>query len=284
MESQPANVLILGGGFAGVYTAMYLERMSRGSPKSALTIGLVNRENYIVFQPLLPEVISGTINVLHATSPIRKLAKNTMLYTRAIEHVDLAARRVILAPGSWPREMAVTYDQLVLAMGLELDCSRISGLREHALGFKNLADALLVRGQLVKRLEAAEIETDDDERRRLLSFVVTGGGFSGVEVVAEMCDFLKQATRVYHRLSWRDVELHLVQGGRTDSAGDGRETRQVRSWRTRTPRRENSSEMPAAKRHRDRGEFPRHGWKPAPLSAEPHVRVDHPVGTDGADP
>jgi NADH dehydrogenase len=98
MPNNQTHVLILGGGFAGVYTAMYLEKALRRQERERIKITLVNRENYIVFQPLLPEVISGTIEILHTISPIRRLTRHAYLHTREIEEIDLENRTVWLAP------------------------------------------------------------------------------------------------------------------------------------------------------------------------------------------
>ena len=176
-------------------------------------IALVNRENYIVFQPLLPEVISGSVELNHVITPIRRMAPRASLYTRDIESIDPVARRVTLSPGIRPTTLTLDYDQLVIAMGTRLDYSKIPGMREHASPFKYLGDALYLRNQLVRMLEEAEAESDPECRRRLLTFVVAGGGFSGVECIAEMNDFLREAVRAYHNISERDVRLILLQRG-----------------------------------------------------------------------
>ena len=204
------------------YSRRRIRRRLRGRASRPLSaeelerteIALVNRENYIVFQPLLPEVISGSVELNHVIAPIRRMAPRASLYTRDIESIDPVARTVTLSPGVRPTALTLDYDQLVIAMGTRLDHSKIPGMREHASPFKNaLGDALYLRNQLVRMLEEAEAESDPECRRRLLTFVVAGGGFSGVECIAEMNDFLREAVRAYHNISEADVRLILLQRG-----------------------------------------------------------------------
>ena len=207
------RILILGGGFGGVYVAVHLGRILSAEELERTEIALVNRENYIVFQPLLPEVISGSIELNHVIAPIRRMAPRASLYTRDIESIDPVARTVTLSPGVRPTTLTLDYHQLVIAMGTRLDHSKIPGMREHASPFKYLGDALYLRNQLVRMLEEAEAESDPECRRRLLTFVVAGGGFSGVECIAEMNDFLREAVCAYHNISEADVRLILLQRG-----------------------------------------------------------------------
>ena len=207
------RILILGGGFGGVYVAVHLGKMLSQRELEETEIALVNRENYIVFQPLLPEVISGGVELNHVIAPIRRMARQAHLYTRDIESIDLNSRTVTLSPGARPTTLTLNYDHLVIAMGTRLDHSKIPGMREHASPFKYLGDALYLRNQLVRMLEEAEAESDSETRKRLLTFVVAGGGFSGVECIAEMNDFLRNAVSAYHNIAQRDLRLILLQRG-----------------------------------------------------------------------
>jgi NADH dehydrogenase len=213
MSNQKTNVLILGGGFAGVYSAMYLERALHPDERARIKITLVNQENYIVFQPLLPEVISGTIEILHVISPIRRLARQVHLHTREIEEIDLRSKTVRLAPGFRPKSLTLAFDHLVIALGTRLDYSKVPGMQEHAIAFKDLGDALRLRNRLVHVLEEAEIEADPQEKRKLLTFVVAGGGFSGVECIAELNDFIRGAARAFHYIRPDDLRVILLQSG-----------------------------------------------------------------------
>jgi len=207
------TILILGGGFGGVYTAVHLEKLMTAAEREAIDIVIVSRDNYMVFQPMLPEVISGSVELNHVICPIRRLAKSARLYTREVEAIDIANRTVKLSPGAKPAPAMINYDHLVIALGTRLDHSRIPGMREHAIPFKYLGDALYLRNQLVRVLEDAEAETDPELRKGLLTFVVAGGGFSGVECIAEMNDFLREAVRSYHSISEKDLRLILLQRG-----------------------------------------------------------------------
>ena len=207
------RILILGGGFGGVYVAVHLGKLLSQRELEETEIALVNRENYIVFQPLLPEVISGSVELNHVIAPIRRMAPRASLYTRDIESIDPVARTVTLSPGARPTPLTLSYDHLVIAMGTRLDYSKIPGMREHASPFKYLGDALYLRNQLVRMLEEAEAESDPETRKRLLTFVVAGGGFSGVECIAEMNDFLREAVGAYHNIAEHDLRLILLQRG-----------------------------------------------------------------------
>ena len=205
------RILILGGGFGGVYVAVHLGKMLSQRELKETEIALVNRENYTVFQPLLPDVISGSVELSHVIAPIRRMAPHAHLYTRDVESIDPVARIVTLSPGVRPTTLTLSYDHLVIAMGTRLDHSKIPGMLEHASPLKYLGDALFLRNQLVRMLEEAETERDPEIRQRLLTFVVAGGGFSGVRCIAEMNDFLREAVNVYHNIAERDLRLVLLQ-------------------------------------------------------------------------
>jgi NADH:ubiquinone reductase (H+-translocating) len=209
MSSTRKRVLILGGGFAGVYAAQSLEKAL--GRRDDIEIALVAKENYFVFQPMLAEVISGSIGLLDTVSPLRRLLPRTDIHVREVESIDLERRVVMTSPGFRPHAHAIEYDHLVLALGNVTDFRGLRGLPEHAMPFKNLADALLLRSRVIRALEEAAIEDDDPVlRRQLLTFVVAGGGFSGVEVVAELNDFVRRVARNYRGLDPKEVRVVLV--------------------------------------------------------------------------
>ncbi|HET9488157.1 MAG TPA: FAD-dependent oxidoreductase [Methylomirabilota bacterium] len=209
--SQPTRIIILGGGFGGVYAALELEKLVGRDPN--VEIHLVSRENYLVFQPMLPEVISGSIGILDTITPIRRLCPRTTLYTRAVERIDLDRRRVTAAAGFGSGQFHLEYDHLVIALGNVTSFSGQPGLMEHALPFKYLGDALALRNRLIHVLEEADIERDPDMRRRLLTFVVAGGGFSGVEAVAELNDFVRAVARSFRTIRVEDLRVILLHAG-----------------------------------------------------------------------
>jgi NADH dehydrogenase len=206
----PKQILILGGGFAGVYTARTLEKLLR--PDEA-EITLVNRENYWVYQPMLPEVISGSIGLTDVVSPIRRLCPRTRLVMREVEAIDLDARKVIVSPGFRPVQTVLSYDYLVIALGSVTNFYGMPGMIENAMPFRTLADALAVRNHLIHALEEADCEDDPELRRKLLTFVVGGGGFSGVEAIAELNDFIHEVKGNYTRLRNEEARCVLVQSG-----------------------------------------------------------------------
>lgn len=210
-ERSHTRVLILGGGFGGVYVAMALEKLLKRD--TAVEIGLVSKENYLVFQPMLPEVISGSIGILDVITPIRRLCPRTNLYTREIESIDLKNKVVTTSSGFRPIPYQLTYDHLVIALGNITSFPGQSGLLEHALPFKYLGDGLVIRNHIIHVLEEADIERDPEVSRALLTFVVAGGGFSGVEAVAELNDFVRAASRSFRNINPQEIRVVLLHAG-----------------------------------------------------------------------
>src|SRR5580658_5869980 len=207
MADREKKVVILGGGFGGVYTARHLEKLL---PPDEASIRLVNRENYWVYQPMLPEVISGSIGITDVVSPIRHLCSRTQLVMRDVEDINLRKKIITLSPGFRPRRLEVPYDYLVIALGGVTNFYGMPGLIENAKPFRTLADALALRNHVLHALEEADVESDPEMRRKLLTFVVGGGGFSGVEVVAELNDFIRHVKRNYLRLRDQPARCVLV--------------------------------------------------------------------------
>ena len=209
MNEPKKRVIILGGGFGGIYTAMHLERALRR--RDDFEIILVNKENYFVFQPMLAEVVSGNIGILDTVSPIRRLLPQTDLHVREVESINLQERVITTTPGFRPQPHVIHFDHLVLTLGNVTDFRGLRGLPEHAIPFKNLGDALHLRNHVIHALEEATIEHENAElRRQLLTFVVAGGGFSGVEVVAELNDFVRDVIRNYRQLDPAELRVVLL--------------------------------------------------------------------------
>ena len=201
------QIVILGGGFGGVYTARCLEKLLR---RDEADISLVNRENYWVYQPMLPEVISGSIALTDVVAPIRRLCPRTNLIMREAEDIDLKNRVVTVSPGFRPRQKKIPYDYLVIALGELTNFYGMPGMLENAMPFRTLADAIALRNHVIHVLEEADVEEDADLRRRLLTFVAGGGGFSGVEVIAELNNFVRSVKKNYLRLQDESVRCVLV--------------------------------------------------------------------------
>jgi NADH dehydrogenase len=207
----PARVVVLGGGFGGVYAALHLERLA--AKGAAVEVAVVNRENYLVFQPMLAEVIAGDVGILDTVSPLRQLLGGTELFVREIESVDLERRVVTLGAGLTPQTLELAFDHLIVALGNVTDFRGVPGLPEHALPFKTLADAVRIRNHVINVLEQSSVMRDEELRRTMLTFVVAGGGFSGTEVAAALNDFVRRAVGHYPSIPREDVRIVLVHSG-----------------------------------------------------------------------
>ncbi len=201
------RVLVCGGGFVGTYAAMRLERRLRGHDDE---IVLVNAENYLQYQPFLPEAASGTIEPRHVVVALRQFLRRTHLIVGEVESIDHAARRarVHLLEGS---SVELDYDVLVLAPGSISRVLPVPGLAEQAVGFKTIDEAIHLRNDVLARLEAAAEITDPDRRRALLTFVFVGGGYAGVEALAELEDLSRSALKRYDELRGERARWVLVE-------------------------------------------------------------------------
>ena len=193
-----------------MYTAKHLENLLQ--PEEA-EISLVNLENYSVYQPMLPEVISGSIGLTDVVSPIRRICTRSHLIMRDVEEIDLVSKMVTVSPGFRPRRLELPYDYLVVALGGTTSFYGMPGMLENAKPFRNLADAVALRNHLIHALEEADVETSPELRTKLLTFVVAGGGFSGVEVMAELNDFVNSVKKSYSRIRKEKVRCVLVHSG-----------------------------------------------------------------------
>lgn len=208
LMSDKKKIVILGGGFGGAYTAMHLESYLK--KQNDFEITLINRENYFVFQPMLAEIVGGSLDLLDTINPLRKLLPKTKLYIREIKSIDTAGKKIILSPKFTHKSLEIPFDHLILALGNVTIFRGMSGLHEHALPFKNLADSLMIRNQLIDVIEAASCEDDPILRKQLLTFVVGGGGFSGTEVVAELNDFVRKMAKQYREIDPSDIRVILA--------------------------------------------------------------------------
>ena len=194
------NLVIIGGGFAGARLAERLE----GRLPEEWRVTLLSRENFITYNPLLPEVVSASLLPGHVIAPLRQLARRTRVAMMQVTDIDFAARTVHHL-GEGPG--VVHYDELVLACGQGADLSLVKGMAQYALPLKTLGDALFMRNRAIVRLEQAELQPDAELRRWLTSFVVIGGGFSGVEVAGGLMDFLRASRRYYRACGGPSVTL-----------------------------------------------------------------------------
>lgn len=207
-QAGKTRVVIVGGGFAGVYTANYLRRHA-----DRISVELINDNNYFVFQPLLPEVTAGTIHVTDAVSPLRLLLPKTRFRMAQVKALDFKRQMVRVLQGHKTRYVRVPYDHLVIACGLEADLAMLPGFAEHGLPIKNIADAYALRNHIIRCLEHADVTNNPELKRKLLTFTVAGGGFSGVETAGELYEMLRRAARFYPYIEPGEIRLVLVHGG-----------------------------------------------------------------------
>jgi NADH dehydrogenase len=201
------RILILGGGFAGMFTARELRR----SLGFSAHIELINDQNYFVFQPLLPEVGAGSITALHAVSPLRFLLRGIFVRKARVESVDFDRKVVTVFQGVQRRPTEVPYDHLVIALGQSVDLSRTPGLTEHAMTMKTLDDARRLRSHIIERLEHAEITGLPEVKQEALTFCVVGGGFSGVETVGEMKELIDRSLKYYPNISASEIRVIVLE-------------------------------------------------------------------------
>jgi NADH dehydrogenase len=206
-SASKKRILILGGGFGGVYTARHLEKLCKR--RQDIEIVLVSRDNFLLMTPLLFEVCSGTLDLRHCSFPIRAFLRTTRFAEAKVQSIDLERRVVHF---STPAETAeLSYDQLVLALGAMTNRVMIPG-SEHAFTFKTLADALLLRNHIIERFERADVEKDPERRQRQLTFVIIGGGLVGVELFGEMTAFVDGIAPLYKHVNRDQVRFILLQG------------------------------------------------------------------------
>lgn len=211
MSNGKPRVLILGGGFGGMYAALEFERaLARGA---SLNVTLVNHDNFFLFTPMLHEVAASDLDITNIVSPIRKLLHRVTFFHGEIESVDLVHQRVGVSHGHEQHCHALPYDHLVLALGSTTNFFDIPGLATRAFTMKSLSDAIILRNHLIANLEEADFECGAGLRAPLLNFVVAGGGFAGVETIAAMNDFLREAVRFFPHLREDMLRITLVSSG-----------------------------------------------------------------------
>jgi NADH:ubiquinone reductase (H+-translocating) len=192
------RVLILGGGFGGIYAALRLEKLL--ARHDDLEVMLVTRDNYFLFTPMLPEVAAAELEQNTIVNPLRKLLRKVKSFVGTIDCIDLDARQVIVSHAFDGHRHELSYDQLIVALGAGTNFFNLPGVEASCLTLKTLGDAVAVRNQLITALEEANSECAAGERQPLLTFIVAGGGFAGVETLGGINDFVREAVRFYPNL------------------------------------------------------------------------------------
>jgi NADH:quinone reductase (non-electrogenic) len=209
-ETYSFPVVILGGGFAGTYCARAL---TAGLHDGAETVALLADKNAMLFHPMLAEVSGSSISPLHVVNPLREFCRGSSIFMGSVEEVDLNEQTVRFSPGPFVHDATLKFEHLVLAIGSVVDVSRVPGMPEHGYLMKTVGDAIRLRADVIHRLEEASVTTDAAVRRRLLTFVVVGGGYSGVETAGQLYDLLRDVHKFYPRLDRKDFRLVLVHSG-----------------------------------------------------------------------
>ncbi|MFI0450954.1 NAD(P)/FAD-dependent oxidoreductase [Actinomadura sp. 6N118] len=210
------KILIVGGGYVGMYTALRLQKKLRGDLRRGdVTITVVDPQSYMTYQPFLPEAAAGNIEPRHVVTPLRKVLKRCTIVNGHVTRIDHAEHRVTVRPagadlaGEKQREFA--YDQLVVAAGSISRTLPIPGLAECGIGFKTVEEAIFLRNHVLHQLDIASAIDDEAARRRALTFVFVGGGFAGVEALAELEDLSRDAVKWYPTIDQSELRWMLVE-------------------------------------------------------------------------
>jgi NADH dehydrogenase len=207
---MPTSAVVLGGGFGGLHTALHLEKLLGGDPDVEVT--LVSRDNFFLFTPMLHEVAASDLDITHIVSPIRTLLKRSTVFIGDVESIDLQRRRVTVSHGFDRHSHELRYDHLVVGLGSITNFYGLPGLEQQALTMKSLSDAIHLRNRAIATLEEADTERLADSGG-LLTFVVAGGGFAGVETLAGLNDFVRESLKFYPRIRPELVRMVLVHSG-----------------------------------------------------------------------
>ncbi len=210
-KRRKKRIVILGGGFGGVYAAMHLEKLL--TQVDAVEICLVSQDNFFLFTPMLHEIAASDLEITNIVNPLRKLLRKVEVLVGDVNQIDLRNKRVLTSRGYHKHSQQLDYDHLVIALGSITNFYDVPGLAGLAIAMKSLRDAIQLRVRILRYLEEANSEGDPAERRSSLTFVVAGGGFAGVETVAAVNDFVREALPFYPNLSEDMLRLMLVHSG-----------------------------------------------------------------------
>jgi NADH dehydrogenase len=209
--TQRKRILILGGGFGGMYVALHLEKTLAHAPDVDITI--INRDNFFLFTPMLHEIAASDLDLTHIVNPVRKLLRKVDFFAGDVEAIDLDKKFVTVSHGFDHHHHDLPYDYLVIALGSITNFFGLPGLEERAVTVKSLGDAIHLRNRIIQHLEEADTECAAKDREPLLTFVVAGGGFAGVETMASIHDFVLEALPYYRNLRKEMIRTIVVHPG-----------------------------------------------------------------------
>src|ERR671923_2778862 len=215
--NKKVRIVILGSGFAGIEVLKRLQKKLKHNEN--VTIILVSRDNFLLFTPMLPEVSTGMIETRHIVTPTRSFINKARFYEANVESIDLDNKKVVIThpigrqfqPIAWDKHI-LEYDYLVITLGSETNFFGIDDIKKNAFTMMSIDDAIILRNHILSMLEQASIELHDkDLRKSLLTFVVVGGGFNGIETVGALNDFVRETIRNYYKnINMTDVRVVLV--------------------------------------------------------------------------
>lgn len=211
-STKKTQIVIAGGGFAGLYAAKYLDKKLARRPDIEVT--LISRENFILFTPMLHEVAAGDLSPGGIVNPLRRILRHVNVVQADIQAIDLTTRKIHCLAGVRDIELEFEFDHLLLTIGSETNFFDNAGIRDWAVTMKSLSDATLLRNRMVALLEEASLEKDEATRRELLTFVTAGGGFAGVETTGAINDFVREAVKFYPSLREETIRVVVVHPGK----------------------------------------------------------------------
>ncbi len=205
--TPPKRILIVGGGYVGLYTALRLEKRL---PAGAAELTVVDPENFMVFRPLLAEVASGTLEPRHAVVPLRAALRHTRVIAGRLTALDRAASTASVQPYEGD-PLTLPYDHIVIGVGAMARLLPVPGLAEHGIGFNSIAEAMFMRDHVLRQLEIASTAEDPELFRRATTFVFVGGGYTGVEALAELADMADRVIEGYPDVDRKALHWVLVE-------------------------------------------------------------------------
>jgi NADH:ubiquinone reductase (H+-translocating) len=209
---KKTKIVIAGGGFAGLYAAKYMDK--RLARRADVEVTLISRENFILFTPMLHEVAAGDLSPGDIVNPLRRILRHVNVVEAEVDRIDLAAKKINCRAGLRNLELEFAFDHLLLAIGSETNFFDNAGIRDWGVTMKTLSDAALLRNRMVALMEEASLEKDEATRRQLLTFVIAGGGFAGVETTGAINDFVRETVKFYSSLRENMVRVIVVHPGK----------------------------------------------------------------------
>jgi NADH dehydrogenase len=206
-QSGPTRILVVGGGYVGMYTALRLQKKLRGNEAQ---ITVVDPQPHMTYQPFLPEAAAGSIEPRHVVVPLRRVLKKCTVLTGRIDKVEHATKRAWVSNSDGSTNV-LSYDIIVMSPGSIARTLPIPGLPEQGIAFKTVGEAIYLRNHVLSRMDAASVTQDAERRKRMLTFLVVGGGYAGIEALAELEDMSRFATRYYRGVSPEDMRWVLVE-------------------------------------------------------------------------